>query len=43
MLDQFSTLLSFVGLGLGIVAVLCLLESLLRGLTNRYGTPQLQR
>jgi len=43
MLDQFTTSISYVGLGLGIVAVVCLLESLLRGLTNRYGTPQLQR
>jgi len=43
MLDQFMTSLSFVGLGLGIVAVLCLVEMLLRTFTDRFGTPQLQR
>lgn len=43
MLDQFMTSLSFVGLGLGIVAVVCLVEMLLRGFTNHFGTPQLQR
>jgi hypothetical protein len=43
MLDQFLNSLSFVGVGIGVVAVFCLLEVVLRSLTNRYGTPQLQR
>jgi hypothetical protein len=43
MLDQILNSLSFVGIGLVVVAVVCGLEFLLRGLTNRYGTPQLQR
>lgn len=43
MLDQFLNSLSFVGLGLGLVAVFCLLEMVLRGVVNRYGTPQFQR
>ena len=43
MLDQFINSLTFVGIGLGIVGVFCALELLLRSLTNRYATPQLER
>lgn len=43
MLDQFLRTFSFVGLGLGLVAVFCLVEQVLRGLANRYGNPQPQR
>ncbi len=43
MLDQFITSLSFVGLGLGVVALVCVVEMLLSSITNRFGTPQLQR
>lgn len=43
MLDQTIQLLPFIGLGLGLVAVFCLVEMILRNLTNRYGTPQYDR
>lgn len=36
MLDQFLNSLSFVGMGLGAVAVVFALESVLRVLTNRF-------
>ena len=40
MSDEVLRSLSWVGLAVGIVAVLMLLEVLLRTLTNRFGTPQ---
>lgn len=43
MLDQILNSVSFVGVGLGIVAIFVMLEIVLRNLTNRFGTPQLQR
>lgn len=43
MFDQLTNSLTFVAAGLGIVATFCLLEIVLRNLTNRYGTPQVQR
>lgn len=43
MFDQLTNSLTFVAAGLGIVATFCVLEIVLRNLTNRYGTPQTQR
>ena len=43
MLNQLTNSVTFVAIGLGIVATFCLLEVILRNLTNRYGTPQPQQ
>ena len=40
MTDEVLRSLSWVGLAVGIVAVIVLLEVLLRTLTNHFGTPQ---
>jgi|KBSSwiStaDraftv2_1062776.scaffolds.fasta_scaffold12768117_2 hypothetical protein len=40
MIDEIIRSASWVGLGIGLVLLLTVLELLLRGLVTRYGTPQ---
>ena len=40
MVDEIIRSASWVGLGIGLVLLLTVLELLLRGLVSRYGTPQ---
>jgi hypothetical protein len=40
MFDEILRSVSWVGLGIGLVLLVTVLELLLRGLVSRYGTPQ---